>query len=902
MVGDLKPKTVERRLVGRRVELEALKRLLDSLPSGGVAIVEGEPGIGKSALLNWAVDEARSRGVGSVRLQGERPTSARPFAMLHGVPSGASTQSMGMLGLERLVDQILDSAPGESTLLTIDDVQWADAATLRSLAPTVRRAVNVGTAVIVASRTHPQSVELNAFLERVAPLVSAHLRLRALSDTELVDMLGDVSGEPKGRLRALVRGAGGNPMYAQLLAWTRGPQTELGRPTALVGRIESRPAWSVVVDRARELGDETFQALRAVAVLDKPFDAAAIGQIAQLSATSALAAIAAGHDAELLEEHPEGSRFRHEIIREALVHGVPGEQLQQLHQRAVTLLRSRGLPVADLATHLLGIEPPALDFDLVIACAHSATPPVALRLCDKLLACLSEDDALWKIAASQRVHALTFSGQVAEALAESADLLGRGILDEDLAAAVRRTYIRSVHFLGRRVVAADAEAVLSPLTNPLHTALELADWATAAGTSGSFVSARALGLRALSLSEDDGVVAIAGSTLAWMDIRLGPLSDSFDRIAQAIDAGERANVPGGRLNPYHTAAAVRHAAGDAEGALEEVRRAHATVDDDISLLIKPFLHLVAATTLFDMGRWSDAQAELEAGLLASDDIGQAGPRRAPLVGLLALIEYLGDERTAPMTLPRIPSRGFVDDRTPFLHAIVTEHRGDVEGARSILRRALEPVELVADRVAIINAGPDFVRLSTILEATDGIEDLIAGLRSLDTHRDPIGDITKRSLMAALDRDAESVADLAGPLTELRPLAAARQLHLSALLSADSGHRARARELAHAAQALYFNLGATTLEVVLHKDLRVRRIRLPRTTRPVVKRGWESVTSTEHQILNGVRRGLTNQAIADGLIMSRRTVESHLVRIYAKLGISSRVDLVRTLLAAHPGDE
>lgn len=884
------------------MELDALRTLLDSLPSGGVAVVEGEPGIGKSALLSWAVEEATARGVASVQLQAERPTSARPFAMVHRASRSTGADITGMLSVERVVDQVLDSAPGESTLLTIDDVQWADAATLRSLAPIVRRAVSVGTAVIVATRTHPQSVELHAFLERVAPLIRAHLRLRPLSDVELVDMLSKVSEAPRARLRALVGGAGGNPMYAQLLAWKRSPETGLSATADNgAGAIDNRPAWSAVVDRALELGDDTFRALRAAAVLDKPFDAAALGQIAQLPATAALAALVAGHDAELLDGHPDGSRFRHDIIREALVHGMPAEELHQLHQRAIALLRSRDAPVADLATHLLGIEPPALDFDLVIACAQSATPPVALRLCDKLLECLGEDDARWMVAASQRVHALTFSGQVAEALAESADLLARDILDEDLAAAVRRTYIRSVHFLGRRVVAADAEAVLSPLSNPLHAALELADWATAAGTSGSFVSARALGLRALSLSDDDGVVAIAGSTLAWMDIRLGPLSASFDRIAQAIDAGERSDVPGGRLNPYHTNAAVRHAAGDAAGALEEVRRAHAAVDDDYSLLIKPFLHLVAATTLFDIGHWSDAQAELEAGLLASDDIGQGGPRRAPLDGLLALIDYLGDERTAPATLPRIPTRGFVDDRTAFLHAMVTEHRGDVDGARAILRRALEPVESAADRVAIITAGPDFVRLSSVLGATDGVEDLIGGLHTIDTHRDPIGDLTKQSLMAGLDGDAERLADLAGQLAELRPLAAARQFHFSALLCADGGHRQRARDLALAAQALYVKVGATTLEIVLHKDLRGRRIRLPRTGQTAVKRGWESVTSTEHQILNGVQRGLTNQAIADGLIMSRRTVESHLVRIYAKLGISSRVELVRTLLAAPPAD-
>ena len=236
--------------MGRRVELDALRLLLDSLPSGGVAVVEGEPGIGKSALLGWAIDEATSRGARSVQLHGERPTSARPFAMLQELSGDAPVDSMGMLSLERLVDQVLDGAPGESTLLTIDDVQWADATTLRSLAPIVRRAVNAGTAVIIATRTHPQPVELTAFFERVAPLVRAHVRLSALPDGELVDMLADLSDEPRGRLRALVRGAGGNPMYAQLLAWTRASGKDAGPRSVRAGRsgVENRPVWTAVVD------------------------------------------------------------------------------------------------------------------------------------------------------------------------------------------------------------------------------------------------------------------------------------------------------------------------------------------------------------------------------------------------------------------------------------------------------------------------------------------------------------------------------------------------------------------------------------------------------------------------------------------------------------------------------
>jgi DNA-binding CsgD family transcriptional regulator len=60
-------------------------------------------------------------------------------------------------------------------------------------------------------------------------------------------------------------------------------------------------------------------------------------------------------------------------------------------------------------------------------------------------------------------------------------------------------------------------------------------------------------------------------------------------------------------------------------------------------------------------------------------------------------------------------------------------------------------------------------------------------------------------------------------------------------------------------------------------------------------GWRSLTPTERRVVALVARGLTNTAIAEGLVVSRRTVETHVSHLFRKLGVTSRVELV--LLAA-----
>jgi len=62
--------------------------------------------------------------------------------------------------------------------------------------------------------------------------------------------------------------------------------------------------------------------------------------------------------------------------------------------------------------------------------------------------------------------------------------------------------------------------------------------------------------------------------------------------------------------------------------------------------------------------------------------------------------------------------------------------------------------------------------------------------------------------------------------------------------------------------------------------------------PILDTGWASLTPTEHDVVRHVSEGLSNKDIAAQLFISPRTVQTHLTHIYAKLGLTSRVGLVR----------
>ena len=175
--------------------------------------------------------------------------------------------------------------------------------------------------------------------------------------------------------------------------------------------------------------------------------------------------------------------------------------------------------------------------------------------------------------------------------------------------------------------------------------------------------------------------------------------------------------------------------------------------------------------------------------------------------------------------------------------------GDVEDARALV----DEVAAVADRGGI----PGFLALSHRLRGTVG-NDPDAALRA-----------------AELARDVP------------RPLELAATLADAAAVLSGNGRHAEATTLREEAIHHYRACGA---------DLRLRHLGVA-TEEPDVK--IDTLTPTERRVAELVAQGLTNRQAAERLVVSRRTVDNHLYRIFAKLGVSNRVELAVQITGAAP---
>jgi DNA-binding CsgD family transcriptional regulator len=109
--------------------------------------------------------------------------------------------------------------------------------------------------------------------------------------------------------------------------------------------------------------------------------------------------------------------------------------------------------------------------------------------------------------------------------------------------------------------------------------------------------------------------------------------------------------------------------------------------------------------------------------------------------------------------------------------------------------------------------------------------------------------------------------------------------------ARAGRRQEAATVLHQAVDSYEGLGAARAASrvnALLRSLGVRRGRARKPRRPSV--GWESLTDSELAVVRLVAEGLTNRQIGERLFVSRRTVETHLAHVFAKLGVATRTQV------------
>lgn len=927
-------------LVGRDAELAALKDALAS--GGGLVLIAGEAGLGKTRLVREIERLAEADGRPTVWGRPEQVTTPGPFALVLDLVENliGRTRDPASASDERaLVGRLLDphewggtgsppvreiaarlrgflSELGARPVAIFEDLHAADAASHAVVAHLAHSAADDGHLLVATYR--PEDVPSDDALARFLSLVTrerlAHeIALKPLdpesSAALATSLLAGAAPEDVERVVALAEGV---PFFVEELATAR---ARAGEPTAVPDTIAR-----AVVERRRQLGEEAQRVVVAASLAPGWIDPDVLADALGLGRDVVAAALAAGVRAGLLEDRDGRLVFRHALVRESVRADLVSVEEQELH---------RLLAAAIERVHAARIEPhaKALSYHWYRARDRERARRYALAAGERALALGAAQDARdsYELALAcgpgetdpDALLGLAEAGiregrtdQVAEILRRAADEFRRaGRHAEAVRALARLAWVLSVGQSPDAALAVVNEA-LAAADEPAHPAgvarlLALKGEMLVLGRSAE--EGEPLLHRAAEIArdaEDHEVRAESLDSLAWA-------ADQTYRAAEALSLGDEA---------------CREAL--LAGSAEIVGRTHNNV---------AFMHVLH-------GRPDEALRLLET---ARERLtGSFGGGGVAIINLTEAIArwYMGE----PAAVARLVARGEVGwarwrGYARILQAWSSLHAGDRERAIATVARRWEEVGAGKRAEALDPAALDpetseaamcelMVRLEDAdAEALPLAESLLAFTRggSPDNHLLAAGFAARAALLAGNARGARRALDemrhatarygspyFAGLAFEIEGLLAgggkgrAEDLFLEAASAFEScanvvdraravrlageaaAPEARERAVEHLRQAreLAFRAGSQAEVGRAESALRALGIR-PRAGRPRKTHEPAGALSTrEEEVATLVAVGSTNAEIASRLYLSERTVQDHITHALRKLGLSGRAGL------------
>ena len=918
-------------LIGREEELAVLADFVagtERLPRA--LVLEGEAGIGKSALWAAGVEAAEAAGY---TVLAARPAEAET-KMAHTVlrdllgplfaevspqlpapqrqaleaalllsDAGAVGADRGAIGVATL-SVLRGLASGRPIVVALDDAQWVDAPSASALAFAARRFDELPVALLIAVRSADRDAEplaLAAALpdervrrERVGPLslgaLHALIRLR----------LGMTFPRPV--LDRLHKISGGNPFYALELA------RALGRRGGIGGLGHELPVPRslrvLVEERLSDLPEETRELL---------VHAAALAQPSVLLLDAVLDADAEAHlrpavEAQVVELDSERIVFAHPLLASVLLSALSARERRRVHGRLAEVVRDPEARARHLA---LAADRPdvavaeALDKAGSLARSRGA-PDAAADLFEQALRLTPPDrpdDRRRRVVRAAEFHLEAGETRRAEELLEEAVAASpSGPLRAE--ALLRLSWVR-----GHK----DSMATVDLLTEALReaegearTCSEIEDaLAWASHMSGDLEAAARHARSAADLAEnlgDASVLARALANVALLEFLQGRGVDRalLDR-ALALEAKSASlriiGQPSWLLAMLHVWTGELDAARTLLNALH--RRAAETGDENAIPFILNFLSRLA----WAEGDWTCAE------------------------------RFVDDAIAAALRNSQQPEHAFV----LATKALVAAHRGHVDAAKEIIHEGLA----LAAQTGVRPAAFEFRAISGFLELSLGDfaaaeahfrplrQDLVAagfGEPAVIAFRFHPDEIEALVGLGRLDEAAELVQELEERGRRLdRAWALATAGRSRALLCNARGDLQGALAAAgdavgaHARLPEPFELGRTLLTLGMVQ----RRLRQKRAARHSLEQALElferlgaplwadraraelariggrvgspgSLTPAEGRIAALVAEGRTNKEVASELFITVHTVEAALTRVYSKFGVRSRTQLARAL--------
>lgn len=944
-----------RRFIGRENELALLDTLLERAAHGATccALVSGPAGVGKSTLLSEFAERTGGRVlVGSCLRLGERGVPFAPISEIVRrladdaevgtlVPDGlaplaAPSSAVGSESGSRtrlfqtLLALISQLAATATTTIVIEDLHWADRSTRDLLSFLIPNLRSERLLIVLSYRTddvyrdHPLRPMLadlgrNPCVHQIpvepftAPLVA----------DQVEGLTGRAPSPPK--LAEIMRRTQGNPYFVeQIVAADRLGDRSL--PASLR---------ELLLVRADVVSAVTRRTLRVMAVAEDVVDDESLAMIAGVDVGELREHLREALDMRLIEATPNGVRFAHALLREALTEDLlPGERADHhaAFARAIAVRldqvvgRDAGL-LAQLAHHWEGAGNVT---QAIGAWSDAATAAEDIFAFAEAHHHLSRIMANWhRVAAPddmvggmytdllERAAEDAFLGGDAEAASrlarEAITLVGdepliAGRLHERLA-----RYVRDTAEHDEALDLVERALVLTPDDPPsADHARVLAGVAGQLMTHGRYHEARSFASSAVDEARR------TGSTLAEADAlnTLGVLATVIDDVEtglammrQALTLAERCGDAHQQMRAYWNLTACLSDAGEWERCLVAFREATVQLPRLGQGHLLPELYTNAADILLRLGRWDEAQHTVDEANLRFGSHSEAA--------LLAeLIIERGEFESARSLIESRAARNVFTDQEqqgwPLVHRATLETwEGRHESARVAVDSALAitadldgpiatgyalAVGCRCDADAAVDArrrgNPDDLDLAVTRCETlvKQIDDLIARPGPTNGWKREVGALVAQCAAeltrATADPDplAWEAATAAWDRMQMPYHAAYTRFRQAEAIVEQAGDRRLAERVLREAHAVATALGAAPLRGLIEGFARRARvdIGLARSTA-----GDHGLTAREREVLAALATGATNRQIASALFISEKTASVHVSNIIRKLDVSNR---------------
>lgn len=902
--------------VGRKDELGLLGAALEEArcSRSSVVLLEGLAGIGKTALVEQLLGSTGELRV--LRATGAEAEVGLPFGIIEQLIDSvdvplppelttlkpkASRQPNPLdvgAGLVVLLRMLQEQAP---VVLVLDDTHWVDTSSLQAFAFACRRLRLERVLGLVLTRDHADP-RLSEDLRRVvAGDRGILLRLDGLSARELC-ALATRLGITRLSVRAstqLLADTRGNPLHARALLEELPPDIWRDPPTPLPA---PRSFARLVLGRLAKCPPDVERLVVGAAVLGTSCALALAGRLANVE--NPLLAFEQAIAARLLEE-PWGTAgqisFPQPLIRAAVYHGLGPAERAALHDEAATLVEDEGAAlrhrVAATTGTDLGLAGKVAAFARRQATTGAFTAAGAsLLVAGRLTAIGAERQRL----VSEGVEYIWLAGDLCDAAAVDQEVVMNGDEAQRCYALGRLAFIAGrlheahTHFMAAWTIAASfADREL-----PARIANQLGCLYILQGRGSAAVE---WSKRAIDLSSN---TAIAGHARFVQLIGLGIHGRAAEGLALTASLHDPATAPLRDLHALLGRAVLRTWTDDAIGARQD---AFCLVMREVdSLSFRIFALGIVAQAEYRLGAWDDAVVHAELAVSAVDEGGQVwlGTFFHAIAAFVLAGRGLWEAAEGHIRMAEASTKQVSCDAAAAYAAVASGYLAAARGDPQGVVVSLEPLCRLAHRDGVEEPG--------VLPWQDLYVDALVDLgrheeasAALHPYEAVAAERGRRSAMAAAAR-ARANLEAARGHTSLAEAAFQAGLEYVALLDMPfhrallqaaygrylrrAGRRKSAATQLEMANDCFTRLDARPYLVRCHRDLAACGV-TPTKRRT---RDASHLTPQQTSVARLVASGLSNREVAAELVVSVKTVEYHLSRVYAKLGVATRSQLVLEL--------